>query len=88
MVVGYLHELKPMDLHAWFEAFVENQWYIFDALMERPVGGADRSRLWERCSRCGIGESFRECNAGKDGGKNALPPKSWTLSAGRAHLDL
>ena len=21
MVVGYLHGLKPMDLHAWFEAF-------------------------------------------------------------------
>ncbi|SFW84945.1 Transglutaminase-like enzyme, putative cysteine protease [Chitinophaga sancti] len=39
MVVGYLHELKPMDLHAWFEAYVGNRWYTFDALMERPVGG-------------------------------------------------
>jgi transglutaminase-like putative cysteine protease len=31
MVVGYLHELKPMDLHAWFEAFVGGRWYTFDA---------------------------------------------------------
>lgn len=23
MVVGYLYELEPMDLHAWFEAYVE-----------------------------------------------------------------
>ena len=39
MVVGYLHDLKPMDVHAWFEAYVGGQWYTFDALMERPVGG-------------------------------------------------
>lgn len=31
MVVGYLHELDPMDLHAWFEAFVGGRWYTFDA---------------------------------------------------------
>src|SRR5207244_3190617 len=31
MVVGYLYELKPMDLHAWFEAFVAGRWYTFDA---------------------------------------------------------
>lgn len=31
MVVGYLHDLKPMDLHAWFEAYVGNKWYAFDA---------------------------------------------------------
>ena len=39
MVVGYLHELKPMDLHAWFEAFVGGRWYTFDATQERPKGG-------------------------------------------------
>lgn len=39
MVVGYLHELKPMDLHAWFEAYVGNRWYTFDAVMATPVGG-------------------------------------------------
>ena len=22
MVVGYLYQLEPMDLHAWYEAFV------------------------------------------------------------------
>jgi transglutaminase-like putative cysteine protease len=31
MVVGYLHELEPMDMHAWFEAYVGGRWYRFDA---------------------------------------------------------
>jgi transglutaminase-like putative cysteine protease len=31
IVVGYLHELEPMDLHAWFEAYIGNRWYSFDA---------------------------------------------------------
>lgn len=31
MVVGYLYQLEPMDLHAWFEAFVGDRWYTFDA---------------------------------------------------------
>lgn len=30
MVVGYLHGLEPMDMHSWFEAYVDNQWYTFD----------------------------------------------------------
>ena len=30
LVVGYLHELNPMDVHAWFEAFVGGEWYTFD----------------------------------------------------------
>ena len=32
MVVGYLHNLVPMDLHAWFEAYVGDRWYTFDAV--------------------------------------------------------
>lgn len=32
MVVGYLYELEPMDLHAWFEAFVGGQWHTFDPI--------------------------------------------------------
>ncbi len=31
MVVGFLHQLKPMDLHAWFEAFIGGRWFTFDA---------------------------------------------------------
>jgi transglutaminase-like putative cysteine protease len=31
MVVGYLHGVQPMDLHAWFEAYVGARWYTFDA---------------------------------------------------------
>ncbi|NVK39884.1 MAG: transglutaminase family protein [Oceanospirillaceae bacterium] len=34
MVVGYLHDLEPMDLHAWFEAYVGGRWYTFDATQE------------------------------------------------------
>ncbi len=30
MTVGYLHELDPMDIHAWFEAYVGNRWHTFD----------------------------------------------------------
>lgn len=39
MVVGYLHGLEPMDMHAWFEAFVGGRWYTFDATQEVPRGG-------------------------------------------------
>jgi transglutaminase-like putative cysteine protease len=38
MVVGYLYELKPMDMHAWFEAFVGGRWYTFDATQDVPRG--------------------------------------------------
>lgn len=39
LVVGFLHGLKPMDLHAWFEAFIDGQWCKFDATQPGPVGG-------------------------------------------------
>lgn len=38
MVVGYLYELEPMDLHAWFEAFVGHRWFTFDATQKEPRG--------------------------------------------------
>src|SRR5690606_4770994 len=38
MVVGYLHELEPMDSHAWFEAFVGDRWFTFDATQPHPKG--------------------------------------------------
>ncbi|HKJ05003.1 MAG TPA: transglutaminase family protein [Geopsychrobacteraceae bacterium] len=31
LVVGYLYGLQPMDLHAWFEAYVGGRWYTFDS---------------------------------------------------------
>jgi transglutaminase-like putative cysteine protease len=39
MVVGYLHGLEPMDLHAWFEAYVGGRWYTFDATQAVLKGG-------------------------------------------------
>lgn len=39
MVVGYLYELDPMDLHAWYEAWIGGRWYTFDATQKSPRGG-------------------------------------------------
>ena len=39
MVVGYLYRLDPMDMHAWFEAFVGGRWYTFDATQPQARGG-------------------------------------------------
>jgi transglutaminase-like putative cysteine protease len=39
MVVGYLDQLEPMDLHAWFEAYVGGRWYTFDATQAHLKGG-------------------------------------------------
>ena len=39
MVVGYLETLAPMDLHAWFEAYVGGRWYTFDPTQTSLEGG-------------------------------------------------
>lgn len=39
MVVGYLETLVPMDLHAWFEAYVGGRWYTFDPTQPDLRGG-------------------------------------------------
>jgi len=39
MVVGFLHGLKPMDLHAWFEAYIGGRWFTFDATQDATSGG-------------------------------------------------
>lgn len=39
IVVGYLIDLKPMDMHAWFEAFIGGRWYTFDATQTGKKGG-------------------------------------------------
>ncbi len=39
MVVGYLEGLVPMDLHAWFEAYVGGRWYTFDPTQQDLKGG-------------------------------------------------
>ncbi|MBC8273323.1 transglutaminase family protein [Pseudomonadales bacterium] len=39
LVVGYLHGLEPMDIHAWFEAYIGDRWYVFDPTQENLKGG-------------------------------------------------
>lgn len=39
VVVGYLYELDPMDMHAWYEVFLGGRWYTFDATQQEPRGG-------------------------------------------------
>lgn len=39
LVVGYLENLQPMDLHAWFEAYVGGRWYTFDPTQNDMQGG-------------------------------------------------
>ncbi len=39
MVVGYLYQLEPMDMHAWFEAYIAGRWYTFDATQPQINGG-------------------------------------------------
>ncbi|OYW25029.1 MAG: cysteine protease [Planctomycetales bacterium 12-60-4] len=39
MVVGFVHKLDPMDMHAWFEAYIGGRWYTFDATENEPGGG-------------------------------------------------
>lgn len=29
-VAGYLYDLQPMDLHAWYEVYVGDRWHTFD----------------------------------------------------------
>lgn len=38
-VTGYLYNLDPMDLHAWFEAYLDDYWYTFDATQTVMTGG-------------------------------------------------
>lgn len=38
MAVGYLDNLKDMDLHAWFDAYLGGEWYTFDAVQEVTSG--------------------------------------------------
>jgi transglutaminase-like putative cysteine protease len=38
MVVGYLYGLNPMDMHAWFQAYLGGRWFTFDATQDNPKG--------------------------------------------------
>jgi transglutaminase-like putative cysteine protease len=38
-VVGYLHGLDPMDMHAWYEAYVGGRWFTFDPTQAEPRAG-------------------------------------------------
>ncbi len=38
MTVGYIDKLEVMDLHAWVEAYLVDQWYTFDSVQETTHG--------------------------------------------------
>jgi transglutaminase-like putative cysteine protease len=38
-VVGYLYQLDPMDMHAWYEVYIGGRWYTFDPTQDKPRGG-------------------------------------------------
>jgi transglutaminase-like putative cysteine protease len=38
MVAGYSLILATPDLHAWFEAYLGNRWYVFDATQDQTTG--------------------------------------------------
>jgi transglutaminase-like putative cysteine protease len=38
LAVGYLHELDPMDNHAWFEAYVGGEWIAVDPTASSQTG--------------------------------------------------
>ncbi|TAN71502.1 MAG: transglutaminase family protein [Methylobacter sp.] len=39
LVAGYLYRLEPMDMHAWFEAYIGDRWYAFDPTQNDLQGG-------------------------------------------------
>jgi transglutaminase-like putative cysteine protease len=39
---GYAHQLEPPDFHACFEAYIGNQWFVFDATRLAPLNGLVR----------------------------------------------
>lgn len=41
-VSGYAVNLNPPDFHGFFEAYLDNRWFLFDATRRAPVGGLVR----------------------------------------------
>ena len=68
MVVGYLHELDPMDQHAWWEAYVGGRWYTFDATQAAAAGQPCRRRLRARRRRRRVHHAVRARRADVDEG--------------------
>jgi len=58
MVVGYLYGLEPMDLHAWFEAYVGDRWYTFDSSQEELKGGRVAIAYGRDAADCSIFHQF------------------------------
>src|SRR5260221_1406222 len=41
MVVGYLYDLNPMDMHAWFQAYIGGAWFSFLVAPGKTSGDKD-----------------------------------------------
>ena len=66
IVVGYLYGLAPMDLHAWFEAYVGGRWYTFDATQDAPRGGRVRLGYGHDAAQVAIFNQFGPALAAHD----------------------
>jgi transglutaminase-like putative cysteine protease len=76
VVVGYLHQLDPMDLHAWFEAFVGGRWHTFDARHNTPRIGRVLIARGRDAADVAISTTF---------GQTSL--KSFVVTTREAHAD-
>lgn len=58
IVVGYLYGLEPMDLHAWFEAYVGDRWYTFDSSQAELKGGRVAIAYGRDAADCAVFHQF------------------------------
>ncbi|WP_232336497.1 transglutaminase-like domain-containing protein [Mucilaginibacter aquatilis] len=59
---GYAYQLNPPDFHACFEAFIGNEWIIFDATRLVPLNGLVKIATGRDAADAAIASIFGEVN--------------------------